>query len=303
MILAYDCIPCVASHIVHMSQLATEDEELRRLIITRALNNLADIDYTLTPPEHTSRLHRVIYDVLGTIDIYREVKDRSTEAAHALLPEMRRVLADKGNSFEALVRLVIAGNIIDVGADRHFRLENIKERILEVFDMPLDLEAVAALERALEKAESIFYIADNCGEAVFDRLLIERYRDKITLGVRGLPVLNDVTPREAVMSGLDIVPMIDTGDSSPGVSLRYSRPEFLDALRGADLVVSKGQGNFESLCEAELPVFYLLRVKCKVISEMLGRAELGSLQVINQAERRKRHETGKRRRSACVHAG
>ncbi len=300
MILAYDCIPCVVSHIVHMSQLATDDEELRRHIITRALNNLTDIDYTLTPPEHAARLHRVIYDVMGTMDIYREIKDRSTEVARALLPEMRTVLAGREHSFEALIRLVIAGNIIDIGADRHFKLEGVRDRLLEVFDMTIDTRAIAELETAMDNAKSIFYIADNCGEAVFDRLLIERYRDKITLGVRGRPVLNDVTPREAVMSGLDIVPMIDTGDSAPGVSLRSSRPEFLEALHGADLIVSKGQGNFESLCDEDLPIFYLLRVKCKVISEMLDGAELGSLQVINHAERRKKHETRKKCGSACV---
>jgi hypothetical protein len=303
MIIPYDCIPCVVSSIIHVSRLATEDEELRRLIITRALNNLNDLDHTLTPPEHAGRLNKVIYDILGVVDIYREVKDRSTEVAHALLPEIRRILADRGGSFEALTRLVIAGNIIDVGADPHFRLEGVRGRILEVFDMALDLEAVAALEEAMDNAKSIFYIADNCGEAVFDRLLIECYRDKITLGVRGLPVLNDVTRREAEMSGLDIVPIIDTGDCAPGVSLRYSAPEFLEALRGADLVISKGQGNFESLCGEDLPVFFLLRVKCAVISTMLGQAELGSLQVINHAQRRTKHDARKRECRAGVYAG
>lgn len=285
MILAYDCIPCVVSHIVHMTQLVTDDEDTRRHIIARALNNLRDIDYTLTPPEHATRLHKVIYEVMGAVDIYREIKDRSTEAALALLPDMRRILSEKGDAFDTLVRVVIAGNIIDFGADRHFRLEDVRERILEVFDMPVDTAAVAELRAAMDAASSIFYIADNCGEAVFDRLLIERYRDKITLGVRGRPVLNDVTPREAVMSGLDIVPMVDTGDSAPGVSLRYSSPEFLETLRGADLIVAKGQGNFESLCDEDLPIFFLLRVKCKVVSEMLNHAALGSLQVINHLKR------------------
>ncbi len=286
MILAYDCIPCVVSHIVHMTRLVTDDEEKRREIITRALNNLGDIDYTMTPPEQATRLHKVIYDVMGPIDAYRELKDKSTEAALALLPEMRQLLAGKGDSFEALIRLIIAANIIDFGADRHFQLEQVRERLLEVFDMPIDTKAIAELEIAMDNAKNIFYIVDNCGEAVFDRLLIERYKDKITLGVRGKPVLNDITPREVPMSGLDIVPVIDTGDCAPGVSLRYSCPKFLETMRGADLIISKGQGNFESLCDEDLPVFFLLRVKCKVISEMLNHAKLGSLQVINHTKRR-----------------
>ncbi len=286
MMIPYECITCVVNTIVHMAQLATDDEEKRRRIITLALNNLHNLDHTLTPPEQASLLNRVIVDVLGPVDVYREEKDKSTEAALALLPEMHEMLAEHDNTFEALIRLVIGGNIIDFGATPHFCLDDVKERIREVFVMPVDRVAVAELKEAMDKASSIFYIADNCGEAVFDRLLIEKYRDKITLGVRGLPVLNDVTPREVPMSGLDIVPMVDTGDCTPGVSLRFSRPEFLEAMCRADLVISKGQGNFESLHEQDLPIFFLLRIKCEVISKMIGGAPLGSLQVINNRKRR-----------------
>lgn len=286
MMIPYECITCVVNTIVHMARLATDDEEKRRRIITLALNNLHDLDHTLTPPEQASLLHRVITDVLGPTDVYRDEKDRSTEAALALLPEMHELLDEHGNTFEAVVRLIIGGNIIDFGAMPHFRLEDVKDRLREVFAMHIDSEAVSELEEAMERASSIFYIADNCGEAVFDRLLVERYSDKITLGVRGMPVLNDITPREVPMSGLDFVPVVNTGDCTPGVSTRFSQPEFLDAMRRADLIISKGQGNFESLHEHDLPIFFLLRIKCEVISKMLGGAPLGSLQVVNNRKRR-----------------
>ena len=117
---------------------------------------------------------------------------------------------------------------------------------------------------------------------MIDRLLIERYRDKITVGVRGYPILNDVTRREAALSGIEGVRIVDTGDRAPGVSLRHSGRELLDAMRGADVVVSKGQGNFESLDEGcERPVFFLLRVKCRVVAERV-QSPLGSIRLIGR---------------------
>ena len=180
------------------------------------------------------------------------------------------------------MRLAIGGNIIDYGVNPEFNLLEAEAGIREVFDLPFDREACADLKRRMDQAKSIFYMLDNCGEAVVDRLLMEPYADKLTIGVRGLPVLNDVTRREAKLSGIDFAPIIDTGDCAPGVSLRHSSPEILDALSRADLVISKGQGNFESLDEEfTCPVYFLLRVKCKVVAERLNRP-LGSIQIIGR---------------------
>ena len=120
-------------------------------------------------------------------------------------------------------------------------------------------------------------------QAVIDRLLIEPYREKITVGVRGKPILNDVTRREAALSGITGVPIVDTGDCAPGVSLRRSRPELLEAMQKADVVISKGQGNFESLDEefTARPIFFLLRVKCAVVSRRVA-SPLGAIKIIGK---------------------
>ena len=90
-----------------------------------------------------------------------------------------------------------------------------------------------------------------------------------------------MTRREAALSGIDFVPVIDTGSNVPGVSLRNSSPEFLEHFRNADLVISKGQGNYESLDHCERPIFFLLRVKCAVIARRLGKP-FGSLQILGR---------------------
>ena len=278
----YDCIPCIVSHIVHVAKMVTMDDDLRREIIKKTLAEVVDADFSITPPEQARMFHKIIKKVTGIDDPYREVKDCSTRFALELLPFFREVIESKSDRFEAIVRLVIGGNIIDYGADKDFQLDSARQKILDVFDMPLDMVAVRQLEQAMNSAKTILYIADNCGEAVFDRLLIEPYREKIILGVRGAPILNDITMREVAESGLEGLPVriIDTGDMTPGVSLNHTSREFMDEMLNADLVVAKGQGNFETLSEYDRPIFFLLRSKCKVISVLLGGGELGSLHVI-----------------------
>ena len=133
----------------------------------------------------------------------------------------------------------------------------------------------------MENAENILYLLDNCGEAVFDTLLVRRYRSKVTLCVKGIPVLNDVTRREVGPSGFDgiVKRVIDTGDGTPGVSLEHSSREFREAFESADLIVSKGQGNFETLHDTDRPILFLFMAKCPLVAGMLN-AELNSFQIV-----------------------
>ena len=279
--ITFDCIPCLIGHAVHVAKMVSDDDAVRHEIIKKTLADAREIDLTLTPPEQARLIHRIIKAASGVNDPYLEAKDRSTEFALKLMPAVREKIKDSNNKFETIIRLVIAGNIIDYGAIRDFDLDNARKRIFEVFNMPIDLNAIKLLEKKMDEAKKIFYMADNCGEAVFDRLLIERYSDKIILGVRGEPILNDITPREIKASELDLVPYVHTGDTTPGVSMRHSSKKFLNEMRSADLVIAKGQGNYETLNEYDRPIFFLLRIKCRIVADLIGRKE-GSLQVIHK---------------------
>ena len=274
-----DCIPCLIGHAIHVAKMVTDDDAVRHDIIKKTLANAGEMDLTLTPPEQARLIHQMIKTISGVSDPYQEVKDQSTEFALKLMPAVRRKIENSANKFESIVRLVIAGNIIDYGI-RDFNLENATKQILDVFDMHIDFQAVELLEKKMNEAKKIFYMADNCGEAVFDRLLIERYSDKITLGVRGDAILNDITPREIKASKLDIVPYVHTGDTTPGVSMLHSSKEFIDEMRSSDLVICKGQGNYETLSDYDRPIFFLLRVKCQIVADLIGDVKLGSLQAI-----------------------
>jgi hypothetical protein len=241
-----------------------------------------EIDFAVPPPAMARELHARLRELTGIADPYRQVKEESTKFALELLPALRHEVARAADPFETIVRLIIAGNVIDFGTNQELLLDDVHRVIAESLSQPLDHAAVIRLHQAMDRAKDILYLGDNCGEIVFDRLLVERYRDKITFAVRGGPILNDATREDAVASGLaDVVRIIDSGDASPGILLEHCSAEFREAFAAADLVVSKGQGNYETLNDHPRPIVFLLKAKCRVVAQQLG-VELGSLIVIPQ---------------------
>ena len=189
-------------------------------------------------------------------------------------------LASGSDAFINRVKLAISGNMIDYGVNPDFDLGCAEKHIREVLELPYDAAALDDLKCRIEKAENILYILDNCGEAVLDRLLLETMKDKVTIGVRGKPIINDITRKELADSALDDFPVIDTGCNAPGAPLRMISPEFRDKMESADLVIAKGQGNFESLegFFTAKPIYFLFRAKCPVIQKYLD-VSFGSLQI------------------------
>ena len=288
MAIPFECYDCILGSLSGLVRRATDDIALQHKLMKEFLRAVADADEEATPPEFAAFFHRRVKELSGVADFYREEKERSTELGLKLLPELQKIVQNSADPFETAVRFVMGGNIIDYGANPDFDLDTAEKVICEVSDMPLDKTAVVRLKNAMDDAENILYMLDNCGEAVIDHLLIGNHKDKITIGVRGEAILNDMTPLEAEASGYGGFPLIHTGDMAPGVSLRNSSPEFLQALRKFDLIIAKGQGNYETLCELDRPIFHLLRIKCPVIAERTG-GTLGSLYIegrnINAASR------------------
>lgn len=279
--LGIDCYPCILGQVAKLAAGASDDSAEQRRLLKKLLSIVSGSDDETSPPELAGLFHREVAAVSGISDPYVREKRSATELAVRLMPELRRLRDGSGDPFEAAVRLAIGGNVIDYGVDPDFDLGRAEKEIMDVFALPVDREALERLRRATEKAERIFYLLDNCGEAVLDRLLIDFFPDKIVLGVRGYPILNDVTRSELDISGLSGFEVYDTGDNSPGVIMRRTDRTFLEAMSSCDLVIAKGQGNFESMDEYRRPIFHLLRVKCPVVSSVLS-SPLGSLQIIGR---------------------
>ena len=278
------CHRCIEHQLKLLSTAIAHDDANKAVVLDELMTIYRSVADSASPPELAALYYEFFERKTGIGDPFRREKECSTKLALRLLPELRRSVEEAGEgAFERALLFAIGGNIIDYGVNPDFDIGCAERQIRQVLDYEYDREHAAELRRRMESAKNIIYILDNCGEAVIDRLLIERYPDKITVAVRGRPILNDVTRADAIASGLDFVPIIDNGDGAPGVSLRRSSPEFLRHLRSADLVVAKGQGNFEAMGDEfhDCPVFYLLRTKCDVICGQLG-AKMNSIQIIGR---------------------
>ncbi|MCK5676410.1 MAG: DUF89 family protein, partial [Verrucomicrobia bacterium] len=169
--------------------------------------------------------------------------------------------------FKMALRFSIAGNIMDFALTSKWDQMNLSSFLDDTRLKELDESGVEALRDAVGAAQNIFFLGDNAGEAVFDRLLIEQMPTaKVTYAVKGAPIINDVTLAEARASGLDeVAELVDNGNDAPGTILSLCPPAFQKRFAEADLVIAKGQANYETLSESDRPLFFLTQVKCPVI--------------------------------------
>ncbi len=217
-------------------------------------------------------IHRFIRKASDSDDPYRDVKKRCNQFVLDLLPELRDMIACAENRFETAVRMAIAGNVIDFGVYSDMNEEQVLNTVKSSLTDPLFGDAEAFYD-AVQSAQTILYLGDNAGEIVFDRLLIEHLPrpDGITFAVRGGPVINDALLEDADQTGVaNLARVIDSGVNAPGVILPECSDRFRRVFDKADLIIAKGQGNYETLSDTDRPVFFLLKAKCPVIARRIG---------------------------------
>jgi len=242
--------------------------EQQNQVIQETLLILQSLPPGATPPEIGTQVHALVREMTGNQDPYLRVKRESTEKALALLPKLRSIVTEAADPLEAAVRISIAGNIIDFGPSPDYDLWEVVERVQQ---QPLAIDRMANLKAAIATAHSILYLGDNAGETVFDKVLIEMLGKPVTYVVRGGPVLNDVTLEDALEAGLDeVAEIIDNGARITGTVLSACSPAFQERFKNAELILSKGMGNYETLSTVDAPIYFLLQVKCPVIGVDLG---------------------------------
>jgi uncharacterized protein with ATP-grasp and redox domains len=275
-----DCIGCFVRQALDACRLATDDERIHEAVIRKVLKLASELDMSQSPPEIGQKIHRLIRNLVGSDDPYRELKKRSNNLALKMYPELRKQIIGSKMGLETALRLAIAGNILDFGVNSSVTESDLRKAISESLTMYFDMGQIESFKDSVKQAKEILYLADNAGEIVFDRLLIEQLPwEKITLVVRGNPVINDATRRDAVISGLaQIVEVIDNGSDGPGTILENCSSAFRDRFANAELIIAKGQGNYETLSDVDKNIFFLLQAKCPVIADHLG-CEVGAMVV------------------------
>ncbi len=274
----FDCVPCFLRQALDLARFVTDDETIHENVIREVLRKASTINLSDTPPAMGQHIHRLVRQMTNNDDPYRQVKDTYNRFALDIYDEMTNKITSADNPFDTAVRLAIAGNIIDFGPQSHLTHQQVTQTIEECFTAELSADAVARLQQAILDADNILYLADNAGEIVFDRLLIEQLpHDKITLAVKGGPVINDATMHDAETAGLTtLVDVIDNGSDAPGTILTDCSDSFRKHFQQADLIIAKGQGNYETLSGADANIFFLLKAKCPIIAQHLD-VPLGSL--------------------------
>jgi len=274
----FDCIPCFVRQVLDSVRMTTDDEQIQEKVLREALYLGSKMDLSQSPPAMAQKIHRFIREITGVKDPYLEVKNRFNKLALQMYPELKQQVETSADPLETAVRLAIAGNIIDFGVNSVVEQSQVEKTIAESLTEPLDMEALEEFREATSQAEDILYLGDNSGEIVFDRLLIEQLPyEKITFAVKGGPILNDATIEDAQIVGLtDIVNVIDNGSDAPGTILESCSEAFRRRFDKSDLIIAKGQGNYETLSNIDKNIFFMLQPKCVVLARHLG-CEIGSL--------------------------
>ena len=269
-----DCYPCFLRQALDAAHKAGADERQQHTILDRVLDLLRQVEPSSTPPEIGDRVHRIVRQETGDSDPYEAVKEASTRQALALYPRLKSLLVEANDPLEVAVRLSIAGNIIDLAATEEYDLWGTVERVLA---QPFAIDDGAAFRETLSKAGRgavtvpLLYLADNAGETVFDRLLIETLDVPVIYAVKGGPILNDATREDALAAGVDrVAEVVSTGSDAPGTILHRCSEEFRRLYDEAELVIAKGQANYETLSEEGARVFFLLQIKCPIIARDVG---------------------------------
>lgn len=278
-----DCLPCLARNATELARKSAQGDDALEAEIARSgmeiLGNVAVEGYSLPPPCYARRLiDNALAKCGGAVpDPWAKEKKISTELALKLMERLHEIPGWNPESFESRLRLAVAGNILDFSIYADLDVAAAMEQMSTAFTKPVDKAAVAELKQRMDEARSILWIFDNCGEAVFDRLLMEPYREKITLAVRGKPAFNDMTRAELAESGYPdgfaVGGVVSNDDGVPGVVDATCGENFRKAFSSADLIVAKGQANFETMNErTDKRIAFLFLAKCPVVCRAIGAA-------------------------------
>ncbi len=263
-----DCIPCFLKQALRAGRIATDDENKIKKLLDEVGMMIKTIPMENTPPETGALIYKKICELTENKDPYRKIKQINMQHALKMYPNLKQKVKESKDSLLTAIRLAVAGNVIDLGVDKEFNIEKDVEEILHQEFAIFDYQK---FKKELKNAKEILYIGDNTGEAVFDKILIEELGKPVIFVVREIPVINDITIKEAKQLEIDkLATVMSSGSIAPGTILNKCNKQFVKKFKTADMIISKGQGNYEGLSEVNRLVFFLLKAKCSVIAKHIS---------------------------------
>ena len=283
------CLPCVVNQVIKVANITgvNKKEELLREVFTY----LSKMNYDITTPEIIGEIFNMIKRHTNNPDPYKEARNYYNTIFLNLLPEFERKIEQAENPFILAIRYAIVGNIIDFNPIHNTLLEEVYDYFEKMQLLELAIDDSHSLLKDIKKAETLLYLGDNCGEICLDKILLKKIKElnpniKLRFGVRGKSVVNDSIAEDAYSVGIhEYADVIDNGDGSLGTVLNRTSPSFKDVYKKADVVIAKGQANYECLSEENKNIYFLLMTKCDVIANDIGVEEKKMICMKNKVRR------------------
>lgn len=279
--LTYECLVCMTKQIIKATTMSTDDTSIQEKIIKNLFREFSEITFDESAPYLGRKINKCINNELSIFDPYEKIKKDCNALADDLCKELNleQLIDNSKSPIDTACRLAIAGNIIDFSAHDNISDEHIKEIIIMCLNENIYGSTAQKLMEYVNKSKRILYLGDNAGEIVFDKLLInELPREKITYVVKKEPIVNDATMKDAIdVKMTDLVRVIDNGSDSQGTIFSLCSEEFIKEFEEADLIISKGQANYETLSDIKnKKIFYLFKAKCAPVANF-AKCKEGSL--------------------------
>jgi len=265
-----DCIPCAINQSLRAAKLFTNgNKKLQLKILKEVCEEIKIINEVFTAHHFSAVIQEIVEKNIKIENPYKELKEKNKKLVEQFIPLLEKTFAESKDKLDEAIKIAILGNTIDVGANPNF---DIKSEIEKYTSNNFSLVNIEQLKNSLKNAESILYIGDNYEEALFDKFLLkELYHKDVTFAVRSKPILNDITMEDALKLGIHkISKVIESGSRIGGTDLNYCTKEFIEKFNSAAVVISKGQGNYETLLDEARPIYFLFKVKCEAIAERSG---------------------------------
>ena len=274
------CLDCIydqskrVCHLLHVNAVKAD------AIDALAKAMIKTFDMNQTPPNNAAPLYEAIAEILEVEDLYAQFKKESSQKAQAFIPLCQSHLEKAEDIFLVATKTAVAGNVIDLAAVMLYDLE---EELEKIYHTPFAIDDVSFLRQKLETTTTLVYLADNAGEEIFDKLYIQTIKKLyphivVYYFVRGRPIINDLTCKDALASKMDeVATIVDSGVPTPGLALELMNEHARSIFQKAECIIAKGMGNYECLGETKgLPIFFLFKVKCNVVANAVG-AKLGDI--------------------------
>lgn len=275
--LDFNCITCNINQAIKIMELSEVERSKKEEMMRAVLYYLSNVDYNKCNPEVIAGTWDIILKHIANDNPYADIKKYYNKEVLKMVESIESIIETSEDKFNTVLKIAIAGNLIDFTAKHKFDINMLTNQIMNIEKINLAIDDGRALYERLKIAESLMYLGDNCGEICLDKLFIKYIKKefpniKVYFGVRGKAIVNDVTFDDAQMVDMqEVADVIENGDGSLGTVINRVNSEFREEFYKADVVIAKGQGNYESLSEIDRNnIFHLFMAKCEPVSNSLG---------------------------------